>query len=640
MKKKESILFGDFETWGPVDITTEGADKYARKAGVLLFSYRFSHWPAGQVKFIENFDRRKLTVKDFPAEITKFRGLFVAHNWSFEHAIFSHCLPYLKHFADPTNYICTAATARRMGLPGSLFDAAKALNLPNQKEKAEGSRLIRLYSIPDKAGKFRPIPDSDRATWRHYGGADVLAMESIFNTLPRLDQDAFEGPVFRLDQKINLRGLRIDTGAVKKIRTAYGAIVAKAEKDARKLCGVEASGTLTATSAAGFKRWLGEHGARVDNVQAATLADVLRKTKSDKVKKAIGFREILAAAGPKKLDSMLTFAGLDERVRHAFFYFGGHTGRWSGRGPQFQNYVRAASKDWQKTFADVVAGRGTVADVNALLRGCIVPGKGRRFAVGDFSAIEARGLFYLAGDKLGLATFAAGRDIYKEQAARFYGVAAGSVNATQRQIGKAQILGLGYGMGKDRFTDYAATYGVTLTAEQAAHAVALYRETFRAVPQFWRDCEQAFKVAVHTGSATQGDGPRRIVWKLSADKRFLRVALPSGRPLYYFRPRLSASGEMTVALPRGGIQTLWGGVIVENLVQAFSRDLLAASMVTADRAGLDICGTVHDEIICETPTKNAKADLKKLEKAMSVAPAWAERFPLAAECKILERYGK
>jgi DNA polymerase bacteriophage-type len=638
--KTPDILFIDFETGSTTDISG-GAWLYSQAAHIILISYRLSSWKKRRVEFVKNFDRKKLTARDMPDVIKKHRGPVVAHSWSFEHAVFTHCLPFLKHYQKPENFLCTAAAARRHGLPGALYDAARTLALPNQKDKAAGSKLIQLYSIPNKkTGEFNPIPPAARKEWCEYGRGDILAMENIFTALPRLDLEPFEGEVFRLDQKINLRGLHIDLKSVEIIRREYEKIIADAERQAEKLCGREPSKTLTIASPAGFKRWLKIQGEPVPNAQAATLDAVAKTSKNKSVLTALNLRKTMAAAAPKKLYSMAENADTAGVIRHGFFYNGGHTGRWAGRGAQFHNFPRNVAADWKKTFATVAAGRGTVDDINSLLRGCIVPGKGKAFIIGDFSAIEARGLFWLADCREGLAAFRRGADLYVERAMAFYGLPADKIDKAKRQIGKAQILGLGYGMGAERFIDYAATYGISLTAEQAEQAVRAYRGAFPEVARLWRDCENAFRLAVATGSASQGDGPRRILWSMSKDKKFMRVSLPSGRALYYFKPFIDRDGVPHVVLPRGGFQKLWGGVIVENLIQSECRNILADAMLRAEAAGLEIVGTVHDEIICEVNKTGAKTGLAKLQKIMSTAPTWAAGFPLGAECHAAQRYGK
>jgi len=251
--KTEKTLFLDFETFSHVDIKTRGAWNYAKEAGALLLSYRFSNWAKGKVKFVTNWDREELTEADFPDEIKNFRGPVVVHNWAFEHAIFTHVLPFLTYFTNAQVYRCTAATARRMGLPGDLDGACRALNLPNLKDKAEGTKLIRKYSVPDKNGLFRPIPPDDRKKWLGYGKGDVLAMENLYNVLPPLHLDAFEWPVFQLDKVMNLRGLTVDRKGVEHLKELYEKAVTITEKKAEKLCGKEKSGTLTVSSPSGFR---------------------------------------------------------------------------------------------------------------------------------------------------------------------------------------------------------------------------------------------------------------------------------------------------------------------------------------------------------------------------------------------------
>lgn len=634
MKTKEIILFIDDETYSPVDVKTRGAWNYAKEAGILLISYRFSHWKPGRVEFVTNWDREKLRWQDLPKEIKEHKGPVVAHNLFFEHAIHTHVLPFVSHLSDASVYRCTAATSRRMGLPGDLYSACKALGLKNQKDKGEGDKLIKKYSSPDpKTGLYRKITEEDAAAWIRYGRGDVLAMEELYETLPKLHEDKFEWPVFQADKVINLRGWKVDRKAVEEIKSLYEKAVKIVEKKAEKLCGREKSGTLTVSSPVGFVRWIGEQGEKIENAQAFTLEELSRKTKNKAIKTAISYRKTLAAAAPKKLEAFLNYADADGIVRHSELYFGAHTGRWAGRGIQPHNLPRETADDWKKTLREVKAEvksgnvESTVEKINSLIRGCIVPHIS--FAVSDFSAIEARALFYLSGCRTGLNIYKQGKNPYLEMGEKMFGRKIKKEETREYTLAKNAVLGLGYGMGKDRFFDYCKFTGQEIDLAFAEKTVRIYRDTFEEVPGYWRECERNF-MRVLSGGKVDG-------WTLSKDKSFLRLTLPSGRAMYYFKPRIE-DNKIEVIGNYGGIQKLWGGVIVENIVQGYARDLLAHSILEAEKAKLYVSGHVHDEIIVDAtqPEKN----LKILEKIMSTPPAWAPGFPLKCEAKIMSRYGK
>lgn len=630
MKTKEIILFIDDETYSPVDIKTQGAWNYAGQAGILLITYRFSNWKPGRVEFVTNWDREKLRWQDLPKEIREHKGPVVVHNWSFEHAIHTHVLPFAPHLSDASVYRCTAATSRRMGLPGDLYSACKALGLKNQKDKGEGDKLIKKYSSPDpKTGLFRPIPAEDRKKWLTYGRGDVLAMEELYNTLPKLHEDKFEWPVFQADKKMNLRGLTMDIEFINKLQAVYNDILKKAEVQAVAMAGRTKSDTLVLSSPLAFLPWVNarlKSVKQIENAQAGTLEKLIRdlagtKHKSEKeVLDALAIRRILAAKSPKKLQAMLNFADDKGIVRHAFLYNLTHTNRWAGRAFQPQNLTRDATEDFDGTFKELkrltkagelykIDGKkiSTVTDlIKQLMRGCIVFPKGKKGIVSDFAGIEMWALFYLSDCKAGLKAYKENRDLYIEQASEVYGISQKAVDKKKRNHGKVFMLAPQYGMGHKKMHLRCEIEDIPLDKNGAKKAIATYRERFPEVVNFWHNSEAAFIEAVKTGKETRiGNKPHNTIkFKTSADRSFLRMTLPHGRPLYFFKPQVKMiekqiemdDGTMKTvrregivywgALDEGGfgLKYIWGGTLAENGASSYSRDILCHAMLEVEAA--------------------------------------------------------
>jgi DNA polymerase len=85
---------------------------------------------------------------------------------------------------------------------------------------------------------------------------------------------------------------------------------------------------------------------------------------------------------------------------------------------------------------------------------------------------------------------------------------------------------------------------------------------------------------------------------------------------------------------------LWKGLACENITQATANDLLRHSLRALEAEGLGVVLHVHDEIVIECVNEVAEHVAERLHDVMCSAPAWAKGFPLNAEVKIMERYGK
>ncbi len=336
-------------------------------------------------------------------------------------------------------------------------------------------------------------------------------------------------------------------------------------------------------------------------------------------------------------------------------YYGAHTGRFSGGGKfNLQNLGRSG-----------VCGQ---------ICGLLVPRHGYRWIIADFAQIEARVTAWLAGEDAMLAAFAEGRDLYSEFAAHIFNEPVRKSTDQDepdtkdhldalRHVGKAAVLGLGFGMGADKFLTTLMNSPATchlvacgqLTPVLAKQVVDTYRDTYPKIKRYWRGIERSVRNAIGGGNYSFGAIP------IDHDGDVMRLRLKSGRKLRYPDVRLDhtprditytdQSGQkVTKPNPEPGIvygrgkngngEYLYGGKLCENIVQATARDLLVEAILELERRGLPVAFHVHDEVIVEMPEASADESARRVEEVMSDPPGWAEGLPVAAEVKVADRYGK
>jgi DNA polymerase len=270
----------------------------------------------------------------------------------------------------------------------------------------------------------------------------------------------------------------------------------------------------------------------------------------------------------------------------------------------------------------------------------------------DFSAIEARVIAWLAWCEWRLDVFKTHGKIYEASAEQMFKLPVGSVTkkSPYRQKGKIAELALGYQGGAGALKTMGAL-AMGLTEDELDPIKVAWREANPEIVSLWYAVEEKAKQAVQRKSSEElaiAGGRASLVF--TRESGFLTVRLPSGRKLYYVKPRIenedlvretSAGGSFTVA--RAGSLTYegmdqktktwtrlgtYGGKLVENITQAIARDCLAASMIALDEAGFDQLFTVHDEDIIESYQPD---DLKKIEAIMGRNLPWAPGLPLRAD---------
>lgn len=380
-----------------------------------------------------------------------------------------------------------------------------------------------------------------------YCKTDVMVEHAVSERLGE-DLSEQELKVWQLDQTMNFRGIHLDMELV----DAALNIAEKVVEDGNERIVVLTDGEVgTLGQRAKLLKWINAQpnpaGKVMENLQKETVFKALQHPEwwSEDAYEALCLRKSLSMTSTRKYQKMLGTICTDSRVRGTLYYHGTDTGRWAGRGIQPQNFPRGNVKaDIDELCGDVVTLDKDSLDflygdamevLSSALRGAICAAPGSELVCADYAAIEARGIFWLAGDADALGIFNRGGDIYKEMAVKIYDVELHEVTKTMRQVGKSAILGLGYGMGAKRFKDQAATSGVELTKAECKKIVKIYREAYPSITSFWKDLNKAAIIAV-------SDKCRMTVANgkisLCVADGFLNITLPSGRVMHYYSPEV------------------------------------------------------------------------------------------------------
>jgi DNA polymerase len=311
------------------------------------------------------------------------------------------------------------------------------------------------------------------------------------------------------------------------------------------------------------------------------------------------------------------------------------------------------------SIADKPGAEGIFDMLKGCARGIIKAPEGRTLVISDFAGIEARVLHWLCDNERVLDLFRNKQDAYIEAACKIYDVSHEEIatfeggkwvikkaHKDKRQVGKVAELGLGYGMGGDKFQGTAKSMaGIDLDADFAQEVVTKWRDMNPEVTRLWSQLNRA---ALHVAKTkrTVRLGKLILGWDT---KKFLWIQLPSGRKLYYYNARITknedwGTPELTYLdgeKSKGTFRTkTYGGKLCENAVQAISRDLLVYCMQIIDDAGMDIILHVHDESVTEVDESTAEESKAFIHKAMTTLPPWAAGLPFDAETHISKRYRK
>lgn len=637
----------DIETFSSVDLSKAGVYRYADSSDfeILLFGYAVD---MGEVQVIDLASGEKI-----PEEI--IRGLSdpavlkFAYNAQFERVCLGR---YLGHTLDPASWRCTMVASLYLGLPAGLAAVGAVLGLEKQK-LSEGKDLIKYFSVPCKptktnGGRTRNLPSDAPEKWqifKIYNHRDVETEMEILTKVSRFPVPDFLWKQYATDQRINDRGIEID-------RTlAEQAIRCDEEMRERNLTRAQAlTGLENPNSPIQLKDWLAGQGVTVSSLSKKDVAELL-ETSTGKVKEVLELRQLLSKSSVRKYDAMRTCTCSDGRAHGLLQFYGANrTGRWAGRLVQVQNLPQNHLPDLENARNLVKAGDFELLDMlydsvpnvlSELIRTAFVPKKGCKFIVADYSAVEARALSWMAGEKWRMEVFEKNGDIYSETAGRMFHchVEKNGENGHLRQRGKVAELALGYGGSSGAMVAMGAK-DMGLSDSEIKDIVDNWRSVNPKIVSLWWEIDKAVLKAVREKTVTKVK-----CFSFRYESGFLIATLPSGRSLFYVRPRLELNeyGRDSLTYEGVGEQKHWmriesyGPKITENLTQAFCRDLLAEAMERLTAAGYQIVMHIHDEVVLEAPMD---ADLNDACRIMSETPTWAPGLKLNAagyECMFYQK---
>jgi DNA polymerase len=258
----------------------------------------------------------------------------------------------------------------------------------------------------------------------------------------------------------------------------------------------------------------------------------------------------------------------------------------------------------------------------------------------DSSQIEARTLAWWAGQDDLVAAFERGDDVYKIMASAIYGKMEADITKDERFVGKTTILGAGYGMGYKKFHAQLKNFGVDLPLAECERIISVYRSTYEAIPELWKQAQSALYAMLEDKSAPLGKEGVVFV----EGKRGIR--LPNGLYIKYPNLRLvkneEGRSEFVYDTKRGRAvipNRIYGGKVVENVVQALARIAVGEQLLRIAKK-YKVVMTVHDAVCALVPEAEKARGLEYVELCMKIRPQWAPELPLNCEAGADPRYGQ
>ncbi len=634
-----SLLAIDIETYSDVDLGKCGVYAYSDSPQfeILLFAYAFDEEET-QIVDLACGEQLPERVLDALEDVMVIKTAF---NAAFERTCISK---YLGKKLSPTAWQCTAVQSAMLALPLSLDGVGEVLNIQRKKLK-EGTDLVRFFSMPCKAtkangGRTRNLPSDEPEKWerfKDYCIRDVEAEREIRYKLRNYPIPDSEMRLYQMDQEINDRGILVDRELVE------NAVLCDTQyKEAVTAKAYELTGLENPNSPVQIKGWLNEHGVKVESLNKKAVVSMIADADGE-VLEVLKLRLLMAKTSVKKYEAIERSVCEDGRCHGLLQFYGANrTGRWAGRLVQVQNLpqnhitdlelARHLVKKQQFNLIDLLYD-STPGVLSELIRTAFIPKPGTRFIVADFAAIEARVLAWFSGEQWRLQTFAEGGDIYCASASQMFGVPVikHGENGHLRQKGKIAELALGYGGSVGALTSMGALE-MGMEEEELQPLVNQWRSSNPHITNFWWDVDTAAMKAVKERTSV-------ALGSLSFAYRsgILFITLPSGRSLSYIKPRLTQNrfGRESLTYEGVGENKKWmrietyGPKLVENIVQATARDLLALAMLRLRDAGFEIVMHIHDEAVLEVP--EGVSSVEEICEIMAVVPEWAVGLPLRAD---------
>lgn len=622
----------DIETYSSIDLTKSGVYKYIQNDfEILLIAYAYDD---EEIKIIDLKNNEKIPEK-LKEDILDENIIKTAFNANFERVCLSK---YFNTYLSPKMFRCTQVHALYLGLPHGLENVAKSLRLKEQKLE-EGKSLIRFFNKRENLDLLTSNNENIKKgevlkkyeEFKKYCINDVKVERSIRKILEKVKLPESEQKLWQLDQEINDRGVLVDSKLLNNAiyyDNYFKNILIEKLKTITNINNPKSNNQM--------KDYLNSLGLNVnslskESVESLLNSDEVKKNPHyEKIKEVLHLRKMLNKTSTKKYESMKRCMCDDERIRGLFQFYGANrTGRWAGRLVQVQNLpqnkINNLEKVREKIINDIIKDfpsrknefnknlnlnlykdENLSSLLSQLIRTTFIPKKNHRFIIADFSAIEARIIAYLSNEKWRIDVFNTHGKIYEASASKMFKVDINEITKESelRQKGKIAELALGYQGGVGALVSMGA-YNMNLCESELIEIVKAFRSSNPNIVKLWNNAQKAFIEAVKNKSVVHIDKNISFIY----EGNILFIKLPSGRRLSYIRPKIDYDNIFNkYIITYEGIDpttkkskrlTTYGGKLVENIVQAIARDVLAQSMINLKNHGFNIVMHVHDEIVLE-----------------------------------------
>ena len=626
----------DIETYSSIDLTKSGVYKYIQNDfEILLIAYAYDD---EEIKIIDLKNNEKIPEK-LKEDILDENIIKTAFNANFERVCLSK---YFNTYLSPKMFRCTQVHALYLGLPHGLENVAKSLRLKEQKLE-EGKSLIRFFNKRENLDLLTSNNENIKKgevlkkyeEFKKYCINDVKVERSIRKILEKVKLPESEQKLWQLDQEINDRGVLVDSKLLNNAiyyDNYFKNILIEKLKTITNINNPKSNNQM--------KDYLNSLGLNVnslskESVESLLNSDEVKKNPHyEKIKEVLHLRKMLNKTSTKKYESMKRCMCDDERIRGLFQFYGANrTGRWAGRLVQVQNLpqnkINNLEKVREKIRNDIIKdfpsrkkefnknlnlnlynNENLSSLLSQLIRTTFIPKKNHRFIIADFSAIEARIIAYLSNEKWRIDVFNTHGKIYEASASKMFKVDINEITKESelRQKGKIAELALGYQGGVGALVSMGA-YNMNLCESELIEIVKAFRSSNPNIVKLWNNAQKAFIEAVKNKSVVHIDKNISFIY----EGNILFIKLPSGRRLSYIRPKIDYDNIFNkYIITYEGIDpttkkskrlTTYGGKLVENIVQAIARDVLAQAMINLKNHGFNIVMHVHDEIVLEVEEK-------------------------------------
>ena len=622
----------DIETYSSIDLTKSGVYKYIQNDfEILLIAYAYDD---EEIKIIDLKNNEKIPEK-LKEDILDENIIKTAFNANFERVCLSK---YFNTYLSPKMFRCTQVHALYLGLPHGLENVAKSLRLKEQKLE-EGKSLIRFFNKRENLDLLTSNNENIKKgevlkkyeEFKKYCINDVRVERSIRKILEKVKLPESEQKLWQLDQEINDRGVLVDSKLLNNAiyyDNYFKNILIEKLKTITNINNPKSNNQM--------KDYLNSLGLNVnslskESVESLLNSDEVKKNPHyEKIKEVLDLRAMLNKTSTKKYESMKRCMCDDERIRGLFQFYGANrTGRWAGRLVQVQNLPQnkinnleqvrekirndiikdfpSRKKEFNKNLnLNLYKDENLSSLLSQLIRTTFIPKKNHRFIIADFSAIEARIIAYLSNEKWRIDVFNTHGKIYEASASKMFKVDINEITKESelRQKGKIAELALGYQGGVGALVSMGA-YNMNLCESELIEIVKAFRSSNPNIVKLWNNAQKAFIEAVKNKSVVHIDKNISFIY----EGNILFIKLPSGRRLSYIRPKIDYDNIFNkYIITYEGIDpttkkskrlTTYGGKLVENIVQAIARDVLAQAMMNLKNHGFNIVMHVHDEIVLE-----------------------------------------